>query len=286
MADLSDVENALVSLIAQALYPNGTGQASAAGGVPCVVYAGWPVPAQLDADLAAGKVHISVFPRAEERNTTRFGQDWQPLTANTPTLTLTVDGQTVTVGGSIPPANNPHNVVVMANGKPYVYAVLTTDTLPSIATALAALIAADIVGTVAAGAVITLPSTGRISAARVGVTGTSAREIRRQERSFQITAWADTPAHRDAVISPVDQALAATKFLTMPDGFLARLIYRNSPISDAMQKTRLYRRDLIYSVEYATTQTETDTQITEEQLGIAAQRDGSTAPIQTPTIYF
>ncbi|MEX3628427.1 MAG: hypothetical protein VB138_02005 [Burkholderia sp.] len=269
MADLTDVENALVSLIAATLYPNGTGQPSAAGGVPCMVYAGWPTPAQLDADLAVGKAHVSVFPRTEERNTTRFSQDWQPQAMNSATLTLTINGQQITVGGVVPPANNPHNLSVLANGKPYVYAVQTGDTLNSIAAALAALIAADIPGTSAAGAVVTLPGTGRIGAARVGVTGTAIREVRRQERHFQITVWADTPAHRDAVAQPVDLVLATTKFLTMPDGFAARLIYRNSPISDAMQKTRLFRRDLIYLVEYATTQAETETQITQEQLGVA-----------------
>jgi hypothetical protein len=205
---------------------------------------------------------------------------------NAATLTLTINGQQITVGGAVPPANNPHNLSVLANGKPYVYAVQTSDTLNSIAAALASLIAADIPGTGAAGAVVTLPGTGRIGAARVGVTGTAVREVRRQERHFQITVWADTPAHRDAVAQPVDLVLATTKFLTMPDGFAARLIYKNSPISDSLQKTRLFRRDLIYLVEYATTQTETETQITQDQLGVAATRDGATQPIQNPTIYF
>ena len=285
MADATDVENALVSLIAATLYPNGTGQPSAAGGVPCMVYAGWPVPAQLDADLAAGKVHVSVFPRAEERNTTRFSQDLQTLSTNTATLTLTISGQTITVGGSVPPANNPHNVVVLANGKPYVYAVQTGDTRNSIAAALRALIVADIAGTSVAGAVVTLPGSARIGAVRVGVTGTAISEVRRVERHFQVTIWADTPVHRDAVAKPVDLALATTKFLEMPDGFAARLIYRNSPISDSLQKTRLFRRDLIYSVEYALTQTETETQITQVQLGVAVTPDGATQATQIPTTY-
>lgn len=286
MADVIDVQTALVALAAAALYPNGTGQPSAAGGVPCKVYAGWPTESQLDSDLAGRTAHVTVFPRPEERNTTRFPQDWQPQTMNSATLTLTINGQQITVGGVVPPANNPHNLSVLANGKPYVYAVQTSDTLNSIAASLAALIAADLPGTSAAGAVVTLPGTGRIGAARVGVTGTAVREIRRQERQFQITVWADSPTHRDAVAQPVDQVLAATKFLTMPDGLAARLIYKGSPISDNTQKSRLFRRDLIYLVEYATTQTETETQITQDQLGVAATRDGATQPIQNPTIYF
>jgi len=43
------------------------------------------------------------------------------------------------------------------------------------------------------------------------------------------------------------------RFLEMPDGFGARLIYKNSMVIDAQQKANLYRRDLNYTVEYATT---------------------------------
>jgi hypothetical protein len=286
MADVIDVQNALVALAANALYPNGTGQPSAAAGVPCKVYAGWPTQSQLDADLAAGIAHVTVFPRPEERNTTRMPLDWQQQTVNTPTLTLTVSGQQITVGGSVPPATNPHNLAVLVNGKTYVYAVQSADTLSSIAAALAALIGAEIPGTGAAGAALTVGAADRIGAVRVGVTGAAVMEIRRQERQFQITVWADTPAHRDAVTQPVDRALALTRFLTMPDGMAARIIYVGSPITDDLQKARLYRRDMIYSVEYATTQTETETQITDPQLDIAMQPDGASQPIQTLTINF
>lgn len=193
MADLTDVANALVTLVSATLYPNGIGQASVAG-VGVRVYQGWPNPEQLDPDLRATTpiCHVSVYPRPEEKNTTRYMPTWKQTSVNTPTLTLTIAGQAVTVGGTVPLASNPHVVMVMGNGKPYVYAVLATDTLNSIAAALAALIAADIAGTAAAGAVITLPNSARLQAARVGVTGTAVREVRRQERSFQIGIWADT----------------------------------------------------------------------------------------------
>lgn len=284
MADLSDVSAALVNLIAATVYPNGTGNASVAG-VPVRVYAGWPNPAQLDADLRAATpvCHVSVFPQAAEKNTTRYPTDWKPVTVNTPTLTLTIAGQTVTVGGTVPASNNPHNVVVLANGKAYVYTVLVSDTLASIAAALAALIAVDIATTSAAGPVITLPNTARILAARVGITGTALREVRRQERGFQIGIWADTPTHRDAIAGLIDPVLAFTTFLTMPDGTGARLVYKSSMISDALQKDRLYRRDLMYSVEYATTLTEVETQISQDQVNLSAAASGVTpyAPVST-----
>lgn len=275
MADLSDVATALRDLISATLYPNGTGQPSAAG-VGVKVYQGWPLPDQLDVDLRAGTpiCHVNIFPRPEERNTTRYQADWKQASVNTPTLTLTVAGQTITVGGSVPPANNPHNAVVIANGKPYVYPVQVSDTLATIAAALAALIAADIGGTSAAGAVITLPGSARINAARIGVNGTSVREVRRQERMFQIGIWADSPGNRDAIVRAIDPVLAATTFLTLADGSAGRLVYRSSPVTDQLEKDRLYRRDLFYTVEFGTLQVETETQITEAQLNVSAAPSG------------
>lgn len=284
MADLSDVLNVLAAQAAAAIYPAGTGQPSAAG-VAAKVYPGWPAPAQLDADLKAATpiCHVSVYPRPEESNTTRFAPVWQQASLNTATLSLTVSGQTVTVAGTVPPPNNPHNLAVLANAKPYVYQVQVTDTLATIAAALAALIAADIPGTGAAGAVITLPSSARLQAGRVGVTGTGIREVRRQTQLIQIGVWADSAAHRDALAKVVDAALAFTTFLTMPDGTAARLRYRSTLMSDELQKDCIFRRDLFYSVEYATTQTEVETQITQEQLNVAAAVAGVEpfAPVAT-----
>lgn len=284
MADFSDVQSALVALAVQAVYPNGTGQASVTGqGVS--VARGWPNPQQLDADLKVGKCTVTVYPRPEETNTTRFPRDWQTLVVNAATLTLTAVGQVVTVGGTVPPTGNPHNLVVIVNGLPYVYAVQTSDTLTGIATALAALIAVNVPGTTNTGPVITLPNSARLTATRVGLQGTAIREIRRQSRLFQVSIWADTPAHRITVASAVDIAMASTQFLTLADGSAARLIYKNSRDHDEYQKDRLYRRDLFYSVEFATTQTETETQITVEQTNTGLQIDGSTAVGQIITNY-
>lgn len=270
MADLSDVLAAISAAAAAAVYPAGTGQASPAG-VAVKIYPGWPVPGQLDADLRAAPptCHVSIYPTAGERNTTRYSpNDWRTVTVQVPTLTLLAAGQTVTVGGIVPGASNPHNLVVVANGNPYPYKALITDTLTSIAAALAALVVVDIAGTVAAGPVLTLPASARIIAARVGVTGTALRELRRQERRFQIAVWADTPAHRDAIASLVDWSLASAVFLTLADGTAGRIRYTGSTMSDALQKDCLFRRDLFYTVEYGTTQTEVETQITQDQWNI------------------
>ena len=278
MADLIDVQNVLVSTIAQAVYPSGVGSPSAS--VPCIIYPGWPSSTTLDADLKAGKCHVSVFPRQDERKTTRYSTELQTTAQNLHTLTATVVNQTITIAGTV---SVPQNVALIVNGKAYVYPVQITDTLAAIATGLAALVVADISGTSSVGAVLTIGTTGRIQAARIATAGTVAAEYRRQERVFQITIWANTPANRDTLSSIIDIALAPLLFLTMPDGFAARITYKNSYVTDGQQKAGLYRRDLNYSVEYATTASSTAYEIAIETLNVTG---GVATPAPTKTINF
>lgn len=276
MADLIDVQNALVTLIAQAIYPDSINGSSAVG-VPCMIYPGWPNSIALDADLKLGKCHVSVFPTAQERITTRYSTAAQQVSINAPTLTATVVSQTITITGT---PSAPQNIAIIINRKAYCYTIQITDTLTSIATALAALIAVDIVGTTSALGVVTVGATGRIAAARVGTMGMVADEYRRQERVFQMTIWANTPANRDALTGMVDVALTQTNFLTLSDGFAARLTYKGSHVIDSLQKANLYRRDLLYAVEYATTSLQTATAITVETLNVTVN-NVTPAPFKT-----
>lgn len=282
MADISDVENALVTLIAQTLYPNGTSAASATG-IRTAVYAGWPGSADLDSDLRAlskglssGLLHVTVYPSDMERVTTRYLRQWRVVNAPAPTLTVAVSGLIATIGGTV---STPQNVMLMVNGQPYVYAVQASDTLASIATALATLIP----GAISAGAVVTIPATKRLDAGRVGAAGTSILELGRQERVFQIIIWADKPANRAATGALLDAALRDVIRLTMPDSTVATLRYRGTKENDMLQKAALYRRDLLYTVEYATTATESGTQVTQTQVNVNADvaGTGTAQPVAT-----
>jgi hypothetical protein len=267
MADLNDVGVQLVAIATQAVYPNGTGQASISG-TSIRLGQGWPDPQQLDQDLAAGINNVTVYPLPSERNTSRYPKAWVDLSVNTPSLTATVSGQTITIAGLVPNASNPTNISIVY-GKPSqyaLYAVQPTDTTTTIATALAS----QIPGATNTGAVITAPATTVITAARVGVNGISAREVRRQEKHFQITVWADTPDHRTAIATAIDMALVDLQFITLSDTFAARVKYLRSVMNDGTQVERLYRRDLIYSVEYATTETTSSTQVTQEVINDVA----------------
>jgi hypothetical protein len=179
MADVSEVADGLVQIVAAAAYPNGTSQPSI-GACDIMVYQGWPNPQTLDADMAAGKVHISVFPRPGDTITSIMMGDveWSEATNN-------------------------------------------------------------------------------------GTTGTSTREVRRQNKQFQITIWAPTPTLRDTIAKKVDLALAVTSRFTMADGSQSVLTYVNATQSDSQQKVSIYRRDLFYAVNYALVQDDAEFTILE-----------------------
>ncbi len=264
MAGLAHVSNALVALIAQIAYPNGTSQPSITGHA-IKVYGGWPVPAVLAADLKAGKAHISVFPTATEKIIDSAVSEWRELTEPITTLTLALAGQTVTVGGTV---STPQNAALVVDGNGYVYGVQAGDTLNSIATAFAALVSVDQTAT-SAGAVITIPGAKAISP-RVGAAGSSIRELRRQSKVFQVSIWANCFDARDPLADAVDSALSATFHLPLPDGMTADLRYQSSRQDDSGQKEGIYRRDLLYAAEFSTTEVRTDTQITVTETNVSA----------------
>lgn len=275
MADVTDVSNALVAMAAQAIYPNGTSGASAAG-VPVKAYAGWPVPNVLESDLKAGKAHVSVYPLPTERRTSRhIGRRWQVTAPGTPTITAAVTLNQVVLGGTV---TTPQNLYLLVNGKGYAYAVQATDTLAGIATALVALLHGDFPAASSNGATLNIPGAYSVIA-RVGAVGTAMQELRRQEKQFQISIWAQTPAMRSAVAGVVDVALSVSSDIVFPDGSHGILLYSHSFESDQTQKSGLYRRDLIYTVDFATTQTAAAPQVIAPGISITNQANGQ--PIRT-----
>jgi hypothetical protein len=272
MADLSDVMNYLTGTIAAAVYPNGTSQSSIAG-VNIRVYPGWPLPNELEAQLKAGNVDISVYPLATERKKpTSLGRPYYIIDPGTPTITATVSGQTVTFAGTI---TVPQNLYLLINGVGYHHPVQSTDTLTSIATGYATAIS----GATSAGHVLTVPSAREI-VARVGAIGSAARELKRQEKEFQICVWAPTPALRDMLGGAVDILLSETSDSVFTDQSHGIVRYCRTYQTDDKQKfNTLYRRDVVYSVEYATTQIISAPQVVAPILNITDQ-SGNTHTIQ------
>lgn len=263
MADQSDVESALVGLAAAALYPNGTGVASVAG-ADCRIYRGWPNAAALDTDLRAGIVNVTVFPGQGGRVTTRYQQEWAAIPAAA-TLSAVVSGHTASFGGS---ADLGQLAGLLVDSRTYAYRTQAGDTPASVAANLAAQIRADYVVQLSA-ATVTVPAAGRLLA-RVVADAPAQKEVRRQVQTFRITCWCPTPATRDASAVAIDQALAETAFIDLPDASQGRLIYAGTTVFDQSQDALLYRRDLTYSVEYATILSATQPAMLFGEIGIDA----------------
>ena len=253
MADIMDVQQELAALCSAAVYPNGTSEASVTG-FPVVVYPGWPMPDQLDIDMRSNKVNVSVWARGEVQNTTRFPAAWQELSRVEQTLTATVSGDSVTIGGNIGPGQVA--VVIECNGLGYAYGVKSSDTLQTIASALADMVP----GATAQGAVISLASPAKL-VAKVAVTGTIAKEVRRETDKVQIVIWAPSFELRTTVARAINAALAELRFIPLPDGFSARIVYQGNISKDKDENSLIYRRDFIYSVEYPTTVAAATTEI-------------------------
>lgn len=250
MADTADVENAFVSMICTSLlstdYVVGTAESSLSGQA-LRVYRGWPLRRQLDLDLQADVTNISVFPRPEEVNTTRYDRGYVLVTPHQHTVTATIVGTTITFGGVV----SAQNVALIINDHYYIHTLLLSESLTDLASALAALVSVDTTA-VALGPTLALPLTRRL-VVRVGGFGAYSSEMKRQQRTYQVTIWAATPALRDQLASAVDELLAAVQWLNLADGTTARIRYHNSLLDDTTQKVGLYRRDLFYSAEFGTT---------------------------------
>ncbi|MBB3175393.1 hypothetical protein FHR90_003248 [Endobacter medicaginis] len=230
---LAAVESALVAAVENAL--RGAVQ------VKCRVYRGWPVSDALEKFTQAGGCDISVYSRpGMSRNTTRYPVAWQQLSSVAPTLTITTDGNTITLAGA---SGTAQNVGAVIAGERYVYAAGPTDNAVTAAAGLAALIPDAAV----AGAVITVPGVQQVA---VGAFGTVSSEVRREWQELSVIIWAPTPDVRDAVSGVLDLALAQLPWLQLPDGTTARLLYRGQRTDDLPQKAALWRRDMNYGVEF------------------------------------
>jgi hypothetical protein len=247
MADLSDVEEALTALVVGAVYPCGSGEPPA-NGVLTRVYRGWPQAAALDADLAAGYANVTIFSEPGGRNTTRHLNEWLTLPGAAATLTATVAGNVVTFGGVAAPTQL---VGIMADATSYVHPTGANESPFSVAANLAALIRADRIALVS-GASIVIPGAATLKA-RVVAEQLAMVVTRRQEQRFRITCWAADPEIRDNTAACIDAVLAALTFIALPDGSAGRIRFHGGAVVDRAEDAQLYRRDLVYSIEYPTT---------------------------------
>ena len=252
MADQSDVENALVSTITNVLYPKG----SSSSGVlaqTVKIYRGWPNTASLRTDLAAGTLNVTVFPKADiSRNTTRWAEGVVPTSSVTPSLMVNISGTSATFAGS---AATGQLAGLLVDSLAVVHRTVTGDTLELVAAALAALIRTQRIALVD-GATVTVPGAGLL-VGRVVADQPVLHWTRSQMQQFRISCWCPDPTSRDSVAATIDNALASISFIDLSDGSSGRLRYVGTTEFDQSQDAALYRRDLVYSVDYLTTVADT-----------------------------
>ncbi len=250
MAELADVEQALVDVMIAAVYPGGVSALSAVG-VPVRIYRGRPTNAALIADRATGTVEVSVCPLADAtRNTTRWGVQ-ETLLPSPSTLTVDVTNNSATFAGVAISGDLAGALINHAHA--FVYQAQAGDLAPLIAAALASAIRPSMTCWLT-GATITVPGAFAL-VARTAAEVQVLQEWCRQEQGFQISIWAPTPVIRDRVAQLLGQALAQISFLTLADGTGGRLRFRATANFDGDQAASVYRRDLTFDVEYGTTLT-------------------------------
>ena len=236
MPDQADIEGALAALGAAALQ-----------GDPAEVrvYRGWPRAASLEADLAAGFAHLSVTPGGAAREVTAYPAEWQGAVPG-PTLTVEADGETVTFGG----AAGPGQVAgLRVDGVAYAYRMRDGDTPGSVAAVLAGLVRADRPAELH-GTGVKLAG-GRGVLARVVADGHGGTELRRQRQPVRMTLWCPAPDVRDRLAGALDVALAASPVMDV-GGWACRARAAGGVTTDEGAAAGIWRRDLVYLVEYPT----------------------------------
>jgi hypothetical protein len=244
MADLADVENAIVAQVVGALYPNGILQSSVTGAT-CRVYRGWPSPAALNSDLSAGTVNVTVFPATvPDEVPDRY---FDAVYADIPAIALkaNVSGQSVTISGLV---GSNQIVGLLIDGVPLAYSVNINDTPVGIAANIATAISGGRIA-ILSGSTITIPDAKSL-VARIATNAMISQAMRRQRREIQVCCWCPSPLLRDQVSKSVDLVLAASSFIDLADNTKAHVHYISTQVYDLSQNALLHRRDLCYRFEY------------------------------------
>lgn len=308
MADLSDVTAYLAATVAGVVYPNGTSAASIAPVPPSTatqtftkpmdvrIYEGWPVAEQLDLDIAgqvmAGTppvptprsngpcVNVSIFPQPGASASTYQTLDkTYTLAPAQIDLTVTVDGQAITITGT--PAAGEFVTLVIDRESIY------SETGTTAAAMLAALLTAVQVNYPAAtlsGSVLTVPYNFQLDVRQGGV-GLLGKVSHRQCQLIMVTVWAPDHNSRSVLAKAIDAAIKTNLVVAMPDTSDAKIVFNRTAQVDDYQNVSVYRRDLIYEVDYATLETFAGVTITSVTTTIAASEyNFPEPPPQVPAV--
>lgn len=288
MADLSDITAYLASAVTAAVYPNGTSSPSIAP-VPVGftnpadvrIGEGWPVSEALDLDVA-GQVmsgtppvpsartngpcpNVSIYPLPGATSTPFQVLD-KTYVVTPPSLGLVVSvvGAAITVTGT--PKTGEFLTIVA--DRQYVFSA-GGSTAAAILASLLTQAQVDYPLSSLSGSVLTVPYNYQLEVRQGGV-GTLGKVTHRQCQAVMVTVWAPDHNSRSVLAKAIDGVLKQSITVTLSDGTEAKIIYSRTTQSDEAQNVTIYRRDLVYEVEYATLDAFPGTTITSVSTTIAA----------------
>jgi hypothetical protein len=247
MPSITDIYTKLSEVCTDAVYPDGTGSSSITG-TAITVRPGFVDPNRLDALLAAGNSNVSInVLNGYQRNCSRYAKAYVEVDRGLPTLLLGVDlpTKTVIVAGTITAGEI---AIITSNGISYAYVVNSSDTVDTIATELAALIA----GASALNNIVTIPDTYRL-ATRVGVKVKVAQMLKRQEMVFEIVISSANFDDRATIEEAIEAKMAESFYLDIPDDTAVHILWMGTKYQDQFQKMTNYQCQLTYKLEFDTT---------------------------------
>jgi hypothetical protein len=247
MADESQVEAAIVTLLGSVLYPLGTTFPSVVNN-PINVERGWPTEADVrvavQTNLSIIRVHaVTGFSKDE----TRFPRAWLDQATGIIPLTASLSGYKLIFGGTCIPGLY---IGVISQGVGYTYVTTVLDTPSTIAAALGAAIP----GSTSSGLTVMLFQGGLLPEVILTQVGNSMLEPGRVAQLFTVAVWAPTPALRDAILQIIFAQLSYTYRLVLADGSIATLMdIQGTGPEDIPGRAGEWRRDIRLHYDYAIT---------------------------------
>lgn len=251
MADLSDCMAKFAELATTACYPNGTSSPSVTTR-RIYVMQGWPKPQDMDKAMSQDDVLVNVF--AIQGSTGTVPQVFSKPQIIVPALSglsATIDDATGTIVTLSGTPQVGEYVTAIIDRRTYSYVYATGNVVADFATGLAALISADYPLARSDGASFTVPGSHSILI-RIAAPTTLGRTIHRQTQQIRVVVWANNPTDRNTVSAAIDVFLKQNLKISFADTSEAIVNYQGTYLDDNLQNSGEWRRDLIFTVTYAT----------------------------------
>lgn len=261
MADLSEVLTHIADLVTAIVYPNGP-NSDGIPGTPARIQEGWPITAQMDLDLQGQMlqgttvVNNGIGPIANITISPLPGSPASPIqTLDNPKvlvppvygLVVQTTQDSVTISGA--PSAEEFLTLVVDGSKTYSRGGATTSEILS---SLLTDIQADYPSASITGSKLSIPGIDGIKALQ-GAPSIVGKITHRQYQLVTINIWAPDPQRRSLLSGVIDATLKDEDLkLQLPDSSEAIMRYERTTSHDEYQTVAIYRRDLVYRVEYAT----------------------------------